>query len=427
MRVLFVMGLIVFTLTSPVLAEESTARPESPARLWQTARDAGVREFARGAYQEALAEFEKCVPVAPGLVATGITASDIGAVLNALGRSKESLPWFEKAVAIWRSVPDQADRFAEVALGMADSYRGLGDFRAAEQSFRAGLEVNPSANYAVRLHNRLGDMLREQGRNVEARAQLTAALGQPGTSPMNRIDSLLAIADLDRQIMHWDESKTNWHKALDLAREENAVEYEALALRGLGLTALNQDDMTQAEIFLKRAVAVFDKAPQLVPQQIANTLHSMAAMYFESGRLALAQEAINRALDYIRQDVGTEHPHAGRLMITQSRIYSGLSRFAEARRVAEHAHQIMCAVYGDDSVAAADALGNVARIEHEARDLTAAAQHFERALEIMRKSQAATDQRIVVMMSGYKAVLTDLHRTKEAKKVQSEMSGFGFR
>src|SRR5215471_15921802 len=113
----------VFNL--PLMAAESGISDE-----WLAAHEAGVKSYQAADYKEALSYFEKSWPLAQIPLTRGTTANEIGAALHALGRESEARPWFERSIAIWRTMPGKADEFARTALGLADADRGLSDFTA---------------------------------------------------------------------------------------------------------------------------------------------------------------------------------------------------------------------------------------------------------------------------------------------------------
>jgi tetratricopeptide (TPR) repeat protein len=420
-------GLFVCLVISGLSSEILSGSEPDPEAEWIAANAAGVQSYEDAAYAEALASFEKCWAIARTPLARGTAASNVGASLHALGRAKESRFWLERSIEIWRAMPDRKDEIARASLGLSDADRSLSAFEAAEQTLRTAIDAHPSPDYTAHLKNRLADMLREQGRNDEARRQFLDAFSLPGASGPPRIDSLLGIADIDRQMMRWDESVDGWNKALSMARDEGGGKAEALALRGLGLTHLNRGELSQAEPLLRRSLALFEKDKQTPPQQLANALHCMASVYFENHRHTLAEDALLRALAYLKQAIGEEHPQSAIVMETLALAYAADKRFAEARQYAAHAYDIMCGVYGKDSMPAAEALGTVAQVEQYSQDLNAAARDYERALSFMRGSQAAVDQRVFLLMSRYAAVLAGMHRNREATQLRTEIKAFRIR
>jgi hypothetical protein len=108
-------------------------------------------------------------------------------------------------------------------------------------------------------------------------------------------------------------------------------------------------------------------------------------------------------------------------------VYAADKHFSEARHYAAHAYATMCASFGKNSAAAAESLGTVALVEQGSGDLPAAARDYELALNIMRGSQAAMDQRVFVLKNRYAAVLAGLHRNREATRLRTEIKAFQLR
>jgi tetratricopeptide (TPR) repeat protein len=418
-----IIGFLVALFSSSVLGAALEAS-ETDTEEWIAIREAGVKSYLAASYAEALTAFEKCWPFAQTPLTRGTTAGDIASALHALGREAEALPWFERAVGIWQAAPDRRDELARASLGLADVYWSLSDLQAAEQTLRAAIRAKPRADFEAGLKNRLADMLREQGRNGEARQLLLEALELPGVSHPYQADSWLGIADLDRRTKRWNESLAEWNKALSLARQEGAATIEALALQGIGLIYLNRGYLSRAEPLLRNSMTLLEKDPRTPPQQIANALGCIASLYFENRKYALAEDALLRAVAYLTKENGDERPQTAFLKESLAEAYSADKRFDKARQYAVEAHATMRHIFGDDSVSAAEALGTLGHIEQDRHNLTAAAADYESALNVMRRSQAVTDQRLYILLSRYASVLNDLHRKREATQLQTEIRSF---
>jgi tetratricopeptide (TPR) repeat protein len=426
MRMRPLLALELFVCLTGGCFGDDLATPEKAPSIeeWRTSHETGVKAFRGAAYAEALAAFQQCWQLSQMPVARGITANDIASTLHALGRESEARPWFERALETWLALPGHADQAAHVALGLADADRGLSDFAGAEKALRSAMADKPSPTLEAALKNRLADMLREQGRNEESRRQLAEALKMGKDSPSEQIRSLIGIAELERQAMRWDESVVSWNKALAIARQQHDTDSEALALRGLGVTAMNRGNLAEAEPLLRRSLRIFESIKDTPPQQMANALQCVAAIYFERNRPAVAEELFRRGLVYLQNSVGEEHPHAARLMEELAEVYAAEKRFAEARGYADRAYSIMRRNFGEDSVPAGEALGTIARIRQQAGDLPGAAVDYGVAIRTLRDSQSSTGQGLVVVMNRYASVLNALHRRREAKEIEAEIKTF---
>jgi tetratricopeptide (TPR) repeat protein len=422
MHVLLVCLAITYLSGETLVASEPDAVKELTA-----ANEAGIASYQNANYPEALTSFQKCWALSRTQLTRGTAASNVGATLHAMGRAKEARLWFERSLEVWRAEPNRSDEIARVSLGLADADRSLADFEAADQTLRAAIDARPSADYTAQLKIRLADILREQGRNEDSRRLFRDALSLSGISAQQQIDSLLGLADLDRQMMRWNESVEGWNKALKKAREGGAAKSEALALRGLGLVHLNRGELSQAEPLLKRSLALFQNDPETPPQQLANALHCMGSIYLENRKYTLAEEAFLRALANLKQAVGEDHPQSAVVMQTLAQAYAADNHLAEARQYAAHAYATMCRFFGKDSVSAAEALGSVALIEQYSRDLPGAARDYKFAINVIQGSQSAVDQRVFILMNRYAAVLAGLHRNREANRVRTDIKAFQLR
>jgi len=153
----------------------------------------------------------------------------------------------------------------------------------------------------------------------------------------------------------------------------------------------------------------------------------MGSIYLENHRYTLAEDALLRALAYLKEAVGDDHPQSAIIMQTLAQVYVADNHFTEARQYAAHAYATMCASFGKNSASAAESLGTIALVEQHSGDLPAAGRDYELALKIMRISQSAMDQRVFVLKNRYAAVLAGLHRNREATQLRSEIRAFQLR
>jgi tetratricopeptide (TPR) repeat protein len=394
---------------------------------WLTVNHSGTESFRQGKWQDALAAFEKALPLATLPVEQAISASDMGAALHTLGRIPEAKPWFERAVAIWRTLPDHSTELAESAVCLADTLRAMGDFRGAENELRALLPLNVPNERKAALLNALADLLREQGRNSEARELFSATLALGELAPIRRIDANLGLADIDRQTGNRTAALREANLAATLARDASDASSEALALRAIGNTWREAGDTAKAEPILRRSLAMSRQTPVTSPRQIAAGLSCLASLYRDQGKYSLAEQHWLEAMQIEIKAVGPRHPQTAVIMESLSGIYTMQKRYAEAAKLAQTSWEIMSETFGEDSVAAAGALSTIAFVEQGEKRLDSAAEKYSEALAIFRAKGDPNDTNILDAMDRYASVLASLHRNNEARQLRHEMQAFKFR
>lgn len=346
--------------------------------------NAGAEAYKRGAYAEAAISLQTCLTLAIGPVeeATAITA--LGHSLHAMGREKEAAQWFARSIEMWRQLPGSSENVALNSLGLADAYRGLSEFAGAEQIARKALELQVSPEIEAALRNVLGDMLREQGRNEEARLLFRQALALPEISLGRKFDSAIGLADLDRREGSLTVSLEGWKEAARIAQADGSPMREALALRGLGLSWLDSGDTARATPLLRRSLDLIEKDADTPPAQLAAALSCIASVYRREGKNGLAEEMWLRALEEDRKSIGEEHPQAAVVMEFLAEVYSSEKRYEEARQQAAHANSIMVRYFGEGSMPAAGSIAMIARVKQREGDMPGAAADYGAALHILR-------------------------------------------
>jgi tetratricopeptide (TPR) repeat protein len=412
MRLIAMLGLCV-SLAGSCLADD-----------WRNERQKVVEAFKRKSWTEAVEAVEGCVRLAETPLQRAVTADDYGNVLQRLGRNKQARAQFERAVDIWRTVPDSTSELAQSVLGIADVQSREGDPAGARTTILQYLSLEGlSVESQSILHNAIGDKLRQEGLYLEARAHFLSTIALSRILPSHRLEAVMGIADLDRQTGRWKESIAGWKDALELARSMGRIEFEVYALEGLGITECEQGNLAQAEPLLRRSLALAEANPGMTGAQRANVLTSLATLYRREKKLGLAEEYWLRALQ-AEETSGREAVHIAADMEALSEAYSLENRVQEARQYAANAYSIASSSFGAQSLPAANALFAVAIVQERGRDLALAADNYAEVIDIYRTQNAAAHQTAINAMTRYANVLSALHRGREAKQMQKEIRAF---
>ncbi len=309
-------------------------------------------------------------------------------------------------------------------ISLINTYRDSGNYPAAERALRELLTQQPTGSVPrTTVQDALADLLREEGRNAEARQLFNQIVDAPGATSRQRLSALTGLADVDQQQANWKTSIDEWNAALETARREGDAREEAVILRGLGRTWLNAGSTARAEPLLRRSLRMVESDREAGPLDVATSLVAMGEYYSAGNKLALAEDAFDRALAMERAVLGDNHPQVALVTGLEAEVYSRRGESDLACDYARRSADLMRQWFGDGATATATAMASLALVEQRAHTLGAAAGHYESALRILRRSPElhATMQ---IVMRRYAGVLKAMHRDREAKALDTEVKAF---
>lgn len=304
---------------------------------------------------------------------------------------------------------------AAVISNLAEFSRTAGDYAGAERILREGTG-NPSLDAELKglLRNSLADLLREEGRSMEARALFEESARADAHFWKLRVGALIGLADIDRQQGNWEASIEQWNDALEICRREHDELSEAIALEGLGNTWLQSGAGSRAEPLLRRSLRTMENMADAPPEEVARAHSGLAEFYRSENKLALAEDEWARALQIDRGLLGDAHPQVAVLMARLADVYSLRGEFRLAHEYGSRALETMRGVFGENSMPAATAFANQAAVEERAGDFDAAAKDYESAIRIARGHPEHREMQ-AVMTRRYAGLLKAMHRPREAK------------
>jgi tetratricopeptide (TPR) repeat protein len=397
-------------------ARQESILNERPSSSWAGLHAHGYAAFARGQYADALTDFQSSLLLASGPEQRAITLSDIGYTLSELDRTAEALAQLEQALALWRSLNTGGDRVLQVVVTMGILQRTLGRYRDAEQTFRIASD-SASRGSAVALTT-FGDLLNDQGRFIEADQTFEKALKLSPERNKTRARALIGLGYAESNIGHLQTAIVHLREGLALSEEMKSPQLEAFAMRHLGDTYALMGNFASAEVMLKRALTIFEKAPGMRISYAA-TLISIGQAYGAENKHALAEDAFVRALKLY--DGNVTDPRSAFALENLAMIRAQQKRFGEAVDFANCAYAALRSGYGENSTPAANALGTLAYVEEEAGDLERSERDYSGALRILGDDHLRDSNAGLNLMSSYGRVLRKLHRKREAKKIEQQL------
>jgi tetratricopeptide (TPR) repeat protein len=205
----------------------------------------------------------------------------------------------------------------------------------------------------------------------------------------------------------------------EIAEAEHSAPLEAAYAGGLGETWFAAGDLTRAEPLLRRSLRLLREDQGAAPSQIAVALALMAHLYIEENKLALAEEALDEAIEKDEGSLGPGHPQLAILLELRADLLSRRGQAAEAREDLEKARGIMSTHFGPKSTAVAGVLAEFGDVELRSRRPDAAVAKYELARECLRDSGADGARFGPAILARYVAALKAAHRSDEAKALVS--------
>jgi tetratricopeptide (TPR) repeat protein len=385
--------------------------------------------------QGALTVLTRCGELAQTPVEIGVTANDRGLVLFQTGQLKEAKQSLLKAVDIWKTIQDTAGRLAQTSVILAEVDRDLGDYSAAEQLLRDALKQIPEgeplkgANLEAKALATadLGDLLREEGRGAEARAFLAQVGELNGVSWRRLAEATVGLAELDGDAHSWDQSTAEWNKVIDVAHAHSDASLEAVAKRGLGQEWLDRGDPARAEPLLRSALATFESDPSANPGQFAPTLTCLAQLYLGENKLALAEDALTKALDEDQRMLGETNPQMAVVLEMLGDTLARRNQMDVARQHLDRAAHIIAGTFGEQSTLAGAAFASWGVIEQRANYPARAIELFQKALGLISPTDVTSNALRMNVLRHYAEVLKATHHKQEANAVLLQVKAFGER
>jgi hypothetical protein len=395
------------------------------AEDWAAAHRKGVEAVKEGDFENAGEFLRKSCELAQTWKQIALSNNDLGVALHQTRHEEEARTALQKALHAWEGVPDSRDQYAQTAGALATVDRELGEYSDAvallKNTLNAGETAGDSRSYLL---SQLGDILREQGDFVNGRALLKDALAVPGVSWRQRLDTELALAELDRDTQNWSASLEEWNAAAESARQRDYAAGEGAAARGLGRTWLDQGNVARAEPLLKQALAIFENGPGRDEAQTAATLGSLGDLYLIEGKAGLAEEAYDRALQGEERDLGPTHPQVALVLEALAGALAIRNEAELARDAMDRAEKIFASRFGERSKMLAGIYANRGGIEERLHNPDRAAQWYRKALDAMGADWADLAPLRAKVLTQYAAVLKGMHRKREAAALLAEAKAF---
>lgn len=308
-------GTLAFAQTGAELAAqaEAAAKPNTPA-----------------ARHEAIALYEKAIPLLRGDPGELDAWNRLGQFYNLEGEDKKSLTAFMAALALARESGNRkAEAFAQHGTGMAAA--GLEQYTQAIQAYSEAIrlrhELGLKFEAAVSLNNRgsakwsSGDSrgaLEDWRDALKIREELNDRLGI--------VYSLLGVGNSLSRLGDPAGAIQNYMRAASLAEEEKQLSLRAHALNSAGLAYAMTGDLRAATSLYEQALAIWSKLGDRDGQLYVHT--NMGLAEIARGHWPAAEEQLDTAMKLLK--AGSEQRERAYILENQARVFRATGRLHEA-------------------------------------------------------------------------------------------------
>ncbi len=205
-------------------------------------------------------------------------------------------------IAALRDRPELAPQHAEMLARAAIAYFNSGDYKSAEDTFRAQIEVLESVGDSVSISSAMNNFavaILHQGRFAEAETLLRQALTlkeQGGDTATARGITLDGLARTIHDQGRFAEAETLFRQALALAEEGgDTATARGIVLDGLARTIRDQGRFAEAETLFRQALALAEEGGGTATSR-GIVLDGLARTIHDQGRFAEAETLFRQAL-----------------------------------------------------------------------------------------------------------------------------------
>lgn len=386
---------------------------------WGQHYDAASAALGDHNYAGAARMFDEAVTLSRTGAERAESLAGYGVALHFAERNAEARRVLEEVLASGDA--SDSDRAASTDV-LSWVYHDLGDYVGAEKLLRSEL-ARQSGTPAdrERLTVTLADLLREQGRSVEAKAAIDSASKLAGLTWAQQSAILIERACIARDMRLWNSSLALWNQISDIADQNHSPELEAAVAGGLGETWFAAGNLDRAEPLLRRSLHLLQEDPSTSPLQIAKSLSSLTRLYTAENKLALAEETLSEAVALDEKNMGPDHPQVGALLELRATIMSQRGEAPAAREDLQRARDIMSAHFGPGSLAVAGVYAEWGDVEQRDGKPGAAVAQYSQAIALLSQS-TDTDKNgnpnatlTPGLIARYAAALKATHHKEEAQ------------
>lgn len=220
-----------------------------------------------------------------------------------------------------------------------------------------------------------------------------------------------------------DESYAVALKALRAAEKAKGVSSPeaALCLANLGMIQQGRGQGNDAEVLLKRSLAMYEKTLGPDDIEVAGALDRLAELY-SMGRNSENEPLYKRALAIREKALGLQHRDVGVSLYSLGLFYATQKKFAQAEPLYERALTIWEKEYGRESPEIIRDLNDLGDVYAAQEKFTQAEAQYRRGLKIAERTYAPNHYRVTQGLKKLAEVCRKTGRASEAETLEKRLA-----
>lgn len=279
------------------------------------------------------------------------------------------------------------------------------------------LETQPQAK--ARILNTIGDIyihlaLYDQAETVLEQSLELRDQGQGPSSP-GYAQALLSLGRLDYARDRFEESEASLTAALALFEAHGLTQYAAKAQFRLAATLRARGDLSRAEPFLWKSLALHEQAFGHDHPELVEVLNGLALFLNHVDRVQEAEEITQRALHIAEDQFGDEHLEVSRTLRILAQIYRDQGRMDKSLPIMERVLATEERFYGEVHPYVAQAVSELALHYHEGDRIDLAESYYRRSIDIFERTSGPESRDLSVALNNFGTFYWELGRYDEAE------------
>ncbi|WP_238178440.1 CHAT domain-containing tetratricopeptide repeat protein [Calothrix sp. 336/3] len=174
----------------------------------------------------------------------------------------------------------------------------------------------------------------------------------------------------------------------------------ANSLNSLAALYYSQGNYSKAELLLVRSLAIREKVLGGEHPDVAGSLNSLAALYYFQGNYSKAEPLYVRSLAIFEKVLGKEHPNVAQSLNNLAELYRVQGNYAKAEPMLVRSLAIYEKVLGGEHPDVATSLNNLALIYYTQGNYSKAEPLYERSLAIREKVLGKEHPDVAISLNG---------------------------
>lgn len=267
------------------------------------------------------------------------------------------------------------------------------------------------------LASRVGIPLRKLGNFTESERFHRRSVERADPDHPNYTAYLINLAHVLTDMNQMVEAELLIRRALAIDEQRHGPDHHEVAvdLNTLALLLKDTNRRAEAEPLLRRALELDEKSLDPNNPAVARSLNNLAQLLHDISQLTEAEPLMRRALAIDEKNYGPDHPNVARNLSNLALLLQAMNRMAEAEPLLRRALAINEHIYGPDHPTVAKDLNNLAQFLHETNRSEEAEPLLRRALVITENSYGLDHPKVVARLNNLARLLHETNRSEEAE------------